>query len=131
MALLYLLYPIALALRSAQNVIIRNMHVIPKRFLQIKCCTINSVGAVLNLPTETTSQASLIEERFLLTQSTAILDYVENQFPLKLLLLLSLCSVKHKAAVTRVAVLLSQDISPLADHNARGERCLAGDQESL
>jgi maleylacetoacetate isomerase len=106
---------IALALKEVPNVKIHDLDTASKDYMTGEYCAINSRGAVPTLVVEVTSPAGLVEERFVLTQSTAMLEYLEDLFPAKIPLLPSVRNAEQRARVRELVALVSQDIFPLAN----------------
>lgn len=109
---------IALALKQVQNVVLHDLDTESKDHMMDEYRTLNPTGAVPTLVIETTApKGGGVGERLVLTQSTAILEYLEEsiQPPSAILLLPPIQDAVQRARVRQLVALVTQDIFPLAN----------------
>lgn len=109
---------IALALKQVQNVVLHDLNTECRDHMADKYRDLNPTGAVPTLVIETTApKGGGVGERLVLTQSTAILEYLEEsiQPPSAILLLPSIQDAVQRARVRQLVALVTQDIFPLAN----------------
>lgn len=109
---------IALALKRVQNVILHDLDTERKDGMTDEYRTLNPTGAVPTLVIETTApKGGGVGERLVLTQSTAILEYLEERFQNSstIPLLPPIQEPVQRARVRQLVALVTQDVFPLAN----------------
>jgi maleylacetoacetate isomerase len=122
---------IALSLKRVPNVRIHDVDKYSRTAIGTKeYLAINPSGAVPTLIHETTSPGHSTKQRFVLTQSTAILEYLDELFPLTYPLLPHVSKPEEKARVKELVAIVTQDMFPFANRkNGMRLREVAGATE--
>jgi maleylacetoacetate isomerase len=107
---------IALSLKRVPNVRLHDVDKYSRTTIGTReYLAINPGGAVPTLIHETTSPGHSTKQRFVLTQSTAILDYLEEIFPLACPLLPPVSKPEERARVRELVAIVTQDMFPFAN----------------
>jgi maleylacetoacetate isomerase len=107
---------IALALKNIPNVVLHNVDTDTGEHMTEEYRAMNPSGAVPTFVREITSPTGEVKERFVLTQSTAILEYLVEKFPLMgYPLMPDYRYMEQKARIREMMAIVSQDIFPIAN----------------
>jgi maleylacetoacetate isomerase len=107
---------IALSLKSVPNILVHDVDKYTRTSIGTKqYLAINPNGAVPTLIHETTSPSGSTKQRFVLTQSTAILEYLDEKFSLTCPLLPPVHKVEERAQVRELVAVVTQDMFPFAN----------------
>ncbi|KAF1944268.1 thioredoxin-like protein [Clathrospora elynae] len=105
---------IALALKAVPNVILHDVDMTAKEHITDAYRALNPSGAVPTLVVEMQSQSGGTS-KFVLTQSTAILEYLDEVFPNLCPLLPPVTEVEQRAKVRELVAIVTQDIFPFVN----------------
>jgi maleylacetoacetate isomerase len=106
---------IALALKSVPNVVLHDIDMDTGQHMTDEYRAMNPSGAVPTFVVEITSPTGEVKERFVLTQSTAILEYLQDLFPMRCPLLPDYTKREQRARIRELVAIVTQDIFPIAN----------------
>jgi maleylacetoacetate isomerase len=107
---------IALDLKHIPNVLVHDVSRDMRTTIGTKqYLAINPSGAVPTLIHEVTTPGHLTKQRFVLTQSIAILEYLDEMFPAVCPLLPAVGRVEERARVRQLVAVVTQDMFPFAN----------------
>ena len=106
---------VALALKNIPNVVLHDVDMDSGAHMTEGYRVLNPSGAVPTFIREITSPTGEVKERFVLTQSTAILEYLVEKFPMMgHPLMPDFRYQEQKAKIREMVAIVSQDIFPIA-----------------
>jgi maleylacetoacetate isomerase len=106
---------IALALKNVPNVVLHDVDMDAGEHMTDAYRAMNPSGAVPTFVREITSPTGEVRERFVLTQSTAILEYLEELFPFGHAFLPDHRKREQRARIREMVAIVTQDIFPIAN----------------
>jgi maleylacetoacetate isomerase len=106
---------IALVLKNVPNVVLHDVDMDAGEHMTDAYRAMNPSGGVPTFVREIASPTGEVKERFVLTQSTAILEYLQELFPMGYALLPDYRKREQRARIRELVGIITQDIFPIAN----------------